>query len=155
MCRTWHKPEIKFLLFYWHALNGNPWYDICPYIVMDGIFARRCKGCWKGRLYLHSTGSMSTNQYVCRRRSVMFSVLKVLKRIVGHLGEIFSCLSIIQKGKGPVVGLHSSSSYLLLIQDTPLRLQLTFLFEPDPINFMLIPPFPVHEEAAIQKSKHK
>lgn len=102
---------------------------------------------------------------VCRRRSVMFSVHKVLKTIVGHLGEIFSCLSIIQKGKGPVVGLHSSSSHLLLIQDTPLISQLTFLLEPHPIHFMLIPSFPVHvsvgswpfetEEAAIQKSKHK
>lgn len=77
------QPEIKFPLFYWHALNGNLGHDICPYIDMDGIFARCCKGCWKGRLYLHSTGSMSKNQHVCRRRSVMFSVLKVLKRIVG------------------------------------------------------------------------
>lgn len=83
----------------------------------------------------------------------MFSVLKVVKKIVGHLGEIL-CLSIIQKGKGPVVGPHSCSSYLLL-PDTPIISQLTFLLEPDPIHFMLIPSFPVHEEAAIQKSKHK
>lgn len=39
---------------------------------------------------------------------------------------------------------HSSSSYLLLIHDTPFISQLTFLVEPHPIHFMLIPSFPVH-----------
>lgn len=87
MFRMWHKTEIKFPLFYWNALNWSPWHNICPYIDIDGIFARhwQSKGCWKGRLWVHSTGSISTNQHVCRRRSVMFSVHKVWKRIVGHL----------------------------------------------------------------------
>lgn len=60
-------------------------------VFLPGTAKAARKGGCKG---LDSTGCICTNQRICRRRSVVFSV-QVWKGIVGHLDEILQCLLFI------------------------------------------------------------